>query len=187
MFWPRLQLTPDEAKRWAPYTEPGKTQRPVFYRAYAAELSFSNTSTEDVDSVSISKRSRVMGMTASGDIHNVEIEISDTSGERYSMGFIPLANMLCGTNSDPRGLYALLGASGHGFPVGNLLPGACLAPHIFEPNVLLAPNQTLSVKGRLLRPLATLAQFNPANVAELPRQEAMFVNLVFHVWEFNLE
>lgn len=194
MNWQRLQLTNEESKRWTVYSDPSKLQRPVLYRTYAGELNLNTTTPEDIENVQISRRARVMGLTASGDIHNMEISIYDSSGEQYTMNFAPLANLLMGLNVDPRGL-ALFKADemfsgsnpkrlGLGMVHGSTF---CLAPHIFEPNILLLPNQTLSVKGRALNPPSTLPKFNNANVNETAYEGQVHVSFNLHVWEFPIE
>lgn len=174
MSWPRFRLTPDEAKFSIKYEDPSKNQKEVLRRFYAGELNFSSTVRQDKETFQISRRSRVVAITASGDTHLVEIQISDITGEQYTTGFIPFSNLLCGWNVDPRG------AAGVNNPVlPAVTPGYFtsvtggnnfyLSPYVFEPNVVLAPNQTLTIDGRPIDPTIT---------------DPIHVSLMFHVVEF---
>lgn len=195
-YWPRLQLTSSEQQRWAVYSQPGKAARAVLYRAYAGELRITTTTPEDAENIQISRRARVFAMTASGDVHNVEIAISDSSGEQYTMGFTPMTNLLMGLNADPRGM-AIFGGQPTwaqnavvGFPLGAMVgsPG-CVAPHVFEPNIVLAPNQTLNIKGRALLPTRTLIKQTAPDVdnSETAHEEVVHLSFTLHAWEFPIE
>lgn len=187
MYWPRLRLTKKEATRWAPYFEPDKLQRAVIYRIYYGELNLSVSVKEDTENIQISRRSRVAALTASGDVHNTEVQIYDSGGEQYTMGFTPLSNMLMGTNIDPRGL-ATWNSNLNDYFVGRRLAHSsvyalpfCLAPHVFEPNIVLDPNQTLSIKGRNMYSL-----LNPSTPQEA-NEGRSHVSFNLHVWEFPIE
>jgi len=199
MYWPNLQLTKQEALTHAVYAEPGKSQRAVKYRVYTGEVNITPTITEDIENIQISLRTRIMALTASGDIHNVEVEIYDSTGERYTMGFTPLTNLFPGTARDPRGelLNQFLNRYATAFSVppntysvyGNTLGlagngGMVMAPHVLEPNIVLASNQQLSIKARALVPPRTL---NPAHVGDTPRQERFTVEFCLHTWAFTNE
>ena len=192
MFWPRLQLTRNEAERWSVYNEPGKVQKGVLYSAYAGELNINSQTPEDAETIQISRRARILALTASGDVHNVEVQISDSSGEQYTMGYTPMTNLLTGMNMDPRGYDVFNAAAGTGtvkrLSLGMVFGGAfCLAPHVFEPNIVLLPNQSLSFKGRALNPTTPLPKYNPGNVNEVVRDGRAFLSFVLHVWEFPIE
>lgn len=197
MYWPNLQLTKSESKTYALYSEPGKALRNVIYRVYAGELNLSTTITEDTENIQISRRARIFAMTASGDIHNTELEIFDSVGERYTMGFVPMCALLPGGAVDPRGMllwqtarFASLFPVDPDHPtVGNNLgigANACMtfAPHVFEPNIVLQSNQTLSLKGRAMVRPRTL---NPITVGDPPVQERFTVSFCLHAWEFPVE
>ena len=192
MYWPRLQLTQGEARRWAVYAEPKKLQRAALYRAYAGELRVTPTVQEDTESIQISRRSRVFAMTASGDVHNFEVTIYDSSGEQYTMGYVPMCNLLLGMNADPRGFPSW--GDGPFLPgLGKLPLGTvggtpyCMSPHVFEPNIVLAPNQLLNFKGRALNPPQLLPKLNPSDAAEIQVSEFVHLSFCIHVWEFPLE
>jgi len=187
MYWPRLRLTADEAKKWTPYSAPDLLQRNVLYRAYAGEIVLDMTNKEDTETIQISRRSRVFALTASGDVHNIEVQIFDSAGEQYTMGYIPMANLLCGTAADERG-WLMYNAG----PVPGITPGTTMgfttlndsiAPHIFEPNIVLDPNQTLSFRGRTMRSLEQLP--SPPNTLGI--NGMALLSFTAHVWEFPVE
>lgn len=190
MYWPRLQLTKRESERWAPYFDPAKLQRAVLYRVYNGEINLTNIIKEDTENIQISRRARVFALTASGDVHNTEIQIYDSGGEQYTMGFTPMTNMLLGAIGDPRGLGTFNTAlapyySGRRLSwasvFGNLFS---IAPHVFDPNIVLDPNQTLSFKGRNQKTLAVVANAGSPNDG---RAGASHVSFNLHVWEFPVE
>jgi hypothetical protein len=172
MYWPRLRLTPEEHKYNSIYEDPGRTQYHVLRRIYPGFLNFSSVIRQDTDTLQIARRSRVFGFTASGDINLVEVQFSDITGELYTTDFIPLSALLGGASYDPRSTAhfnpAIVAAAGNstGALLGNV---TTYLPFIFEPNIVLAPNQTISVAGRPI---------NPAIVSPL------HVDFCFHVWEF---
>jgi hypothetical protein len=184
MYWPRLRLTKKEAERWAPYYEPDKKQRAVLYRAYGGVLNFNTVNLEDIENVQISRRARVFAMTVSGDVHNTEVEIYDSGGEQYTMGPIPLMNMFPGLSSDPRGAGSFNPALDTLFLTRRLTMGAVYghffntAPHVFEPTIVLEPNQTLTVRGR------NMCTIQDSSEGDLPTSHVSFC---FHVWEFPIE
>ncbi len=182
MYWPRLRLTSEESKLWTPYSAPKLQQKNVIYRAYAGELSLSMTNKEDQETLQISRRARVFAFTASGDVFNTEIQIYDSVGEQYTMGWVPVGNLLLGTAADFRGFINLQALSGlqAGVLTGFVGSGYSVAPHVFEPNIVLDPNQSLTVKGRVMNSLTAL----PSNPLI---NETALLSFVFHVWEFPVE
>lgn len=190
MYWPRFRLTKAESARWCVYSTPDKTQKAVLYRVYAGELQLSTTNKEDTENLQISRRARVLAFTASGDVNNIEIQIYDSAGEQYTMGFIPVSQLLLGATPDFRSVPQIsqpqYTTSGTLFAelISGLMHGAdVVAPHIFEPNIVLDPNQTLSIKGRCMHAL------HDTVVGELgvpvPQTAVLCFNM--HVWEFPVE
>ncbi len=182
MYWPRLRLTADEATKWTPYSSPKLLQKNVIYRAYAGEVILDMTNKEDTETIQISRRSRVFAMTASGDVFNIEMQIYDSVGEQYTMGWVPVSNMILGTAADFRGFANFQPAFGlpAGVPVGYVFGAASVAPHVFEPNIVLDPNQTLSFKARTMNALTALP-------ADPQTNETSLLSFVVHVWEFPVE
>jgi len=182
MYWPRLRLTAEEALRWTPYSSPKLLQKNVIYRAYAGEVILDMTNKEDSETLQISRRSRVFALTASGDVFNIELQIYDSVGEQYTMGFVPVGNLLLGTAADFRGFANSVPASGAdpGVNTNFISCAYSIAPHIFEPNIVLEPNQTLTIKARTMNTLTTLPEFPLVN-------EVSLLSFVLHVWEFPVE
>ncbi len=192
MYWPRFRLTKAEAQRWCVYSSPDSKNKAAVYRIYAGELQLSTTNKEDTENMQISRRSRVFAFTASGDVNNIEIQIYDSAGEQYTMNFIPVSNLLLGSNPDFRGvplvggplaavnLEPRLGLNPYG-----LIYGDTVAPHIFQPNIVLDPNQTLSIKGRCMHGLTDSDFTTPGVGTSFSQTATLSFNL--HVWEFPLE
>lgn len=192
MYWPRFRLTKSEAKRWCVYSSPDKTQKQVLYRIYAGEIALSTTNKEDTENMQISRRARVFGFTCSGDVHNVEVSIYDSAGEQYTMGYVPASLLVLGNVHDFRSVPWLDGdmATATGMAqnqmafFGGVIPAVdSQAPHIFEPNIVLDPNQTLSVKGRCMLNLTDVVDGQGNN----PRPGTANLAFNIHVWEFPLE
>jgi hypothetical protein len=194
MYWPRFRLTKSEAKRWCVYSAPDKKEKQVLYRVYAGEIQLSTTNKEDTENMQISRRARVFGLTCAGDVHNIEISIFDSAGEQYTMGFIPASLLVLGNVPDFRSINFTNGAlatiSGVpvntvGFSSQHVFGMDSAAPHIFEPNIVLDPNQTLSIKGRAMYGLADV----PTRADPVLNSRPGTANLAFniHCWEFPLE
>ena len=83
-----------------------------------------------------------MGFTASGDLQYFRIEFIDITGEQFTAGPIYLPNLLGGWTQNV---------------LSNIYPANVTdniesmihyhSPYIFEPNIVLAPNQTLTING----------------------------------------
>ncbi len=171
-MWPRFKLTPEEDKFSSKYEEPNSTKHIVLRRFYPGELNITPTIRQDQETFQISRRTRVFGFTVSGDINLIEIQITDITGEQFTTDFIPIVNMIGGSIADPRQMEVFANAPplAGGLPTGFVvLPSFSLAPHIFEPCIVLAPNQTLSIAGRAIDPT-------------MPGP--LHVEMCLHVWEF---
>lgn len=176
MYWPRLRLTPEESQYSIPYDDPGDKRQRVLRRIYYGQLNFNTTIRQDTETFQISRRSRVFGLTASGDIDLVEIQIQDVTGEQFTTDFIPLSALLGGGNIDPNTalifspFYDAANLANPGFNTG-FVQGqvSSYVPFIIEPNIVLAPNQTLTFNGRLINPNIT---------------QDVHVSFNTHVWEF---
>ena len=171
MYWPRLRITPEEHKYNSIYEDPTRTQYHVLRRIYPGELNFTSIIRQDTETLQVSRRCRVFAFTASGDINLVEIKMSDISGEQYTTGFVPLANLLGGPAYDPRGAAFFNPAftASPGVATGVVYDSFMALPFVIEPNIVLAPNQTLTVDARPI---------NPEIV------EPIHVDFNFHIWEF---
>jgi len=189
MFWPRLRLTKAEAARWIEYNNPDVKQKGVIYRTYAGEIALSTTNKEDTENLQISRRARCFALTASGDVNNIEVQIYDSAGEQYTMGFLPVSLLLLGAVPDFRSVPQIYGQTNWGIGatfemVAGFVNGAdTVAPHIFEPNIVLDPNQTISIKGRCMHALHDTDTITPST--PVPETALLCFNL--HVWEFPIE
>lgn len=168
-MWPRFRLTPDESKYSSKYEDPGKPTVAVLRRFYYGFLNLSPTIRQDQETFQIARRSRLFGMTCSGDINLVEVQISDITGEQFTTDFTPLSNLLGGSNWDPRSAEAFSESVTPGLSTGFTFGQGNFSPLIFEPNIVLAPNQTITVQGRPIDPSMT---------------ENLHISINFHVWEF---
>jgi hypothetical protein len=83
-----------------------------------------------------------MGFTVSGDVQYFRIEFIDITGEQFTSSPIYLPNLIGGwtqnvlSNIYPANVTDLIESAVHYH-----------SPYIFEPNIVLAPNQTLTVNG----------------------------------------
>lgn len=183
MFWPRMKLTPGEERSGqTKYFDHTRGARGVLRRAYPGYLSLTATNRNPVFNFSIARRCRVFGLTASGDLPQFKIQISDSSGEQYLANPVSVPALFGGYAELPPPAYGALtlGAQG-GFPptvadVANALGWAAAqgspktySPFIFEPNIVLSANQTLTVNGY------PLTDYDSVNYR---------MDLCFHVWEF---
>jgi len=171
-MWPRFRLTQEEAKYCSKYEgETGKQH--VLRRFYSGNLDINPTVRLDTETFQIARRARLMGLTASGDIELIEIQITDITGEQFTADFIPLCDLLGGGNWDPRsvGIFNPAINSPIGLVTGNVFGNGVTtySPFIIEPSIVLAPNQTVSIAGRMIDP---------------ERPGPAHVSLTFHAWEF---
>lgn len=170
MDWPRFQLTRGESEFNCKYEDPRKRQQRVLRRFYYNELNISTQIRQDMGTFQISRRSRVVGMTFSGDTDAFKIEIIDVTGEQYTAGPTHVPLLCQGWNQDPRSLFAL--DTGAAKVAGNemAITTGTLGPYIFEPNIVVAPNQTIQINS---------APQNADNV-----ENTFILGIVMHVVEF---
>lgn len=169
--WPRFQLTPEEAQFSSKYEDPRTNKQRVLRRMYTNELNIGNVLRMDSVQFQISRRCRVFGLTAAGDIDKFLLEIVDSTGEQYTAGPVHLVNLLCGWNPDPQSNEGLN-------PANYVTPPDFLVvvtsrddgPFVQEPNIVLAPNQALNLN------------VTPALPDDMTT--AYRVQLTLHVWEF---
>lgn len=174
-MWPRFKLTPEEAQYSSKYENPASNKNIVLRRFYPGEINITPTIRQDQETFQISRRSRVFGFTASGDLNMIEIQITDITGEQFTTDYIPLVVLLGGAIADPRsveyfqpGFFVAPPSNELGTNLLNF-PPISYCPHIFEPNIVLAPNQTLSIQGRPIDP---------------EMAGPLHVEMCLHVWEF---
>lgn len=183
MFWPRMMISPFEARKGAvKYFDHETGKRGVLRKMYGGQLVLSSTIRQPVFNFQIARRCRIFGMTAAGDIPQFKVQLQDSSGESYLAQPITLAALLGGYSEIPPPAYGALTAGptggfpptindaantlGWAYPIGN---PKTYAPLIFEPNIVLDSNQVLTITG------SPMTDYDAVDYR---------VDLVMHVWEF---
>ena len=164
--WPRMQLTQQEAAFSSKYEDPRSAKQRVLRRLYTNQLDLSASLRADSVLFQISRRCRIFGITAAGDIPNFLVELVDSTGEHYTTGPVPLSNLLTGWNSGPLDNGGVIWPSVNGFAILPVTTGL----FVQEPNIVLAPNQALSIN------------VTPANPGDLVT--SFRIELTLHVYEF---
>jgi hypothetical protein len=164
MFWPRLHLTAEE-KGYSidKYYAPTAKYR-VLRRIYTGFLRLNEIQRQPTFGFQIARRCRVFAMTASGDIHRFRLQIQDSSGEQYFPDAVSAGQIFGGYNVVPPGANTPKSPIDlkYGCPMS-------VAPFVFEPNIVLDPNQVLNLIGSSPTP------FEGINY---------MIEVCFHVWEF---
>lgn len=167
MTWPRMRLTPEEAKYSSKYEDPRTNKGMVLRRIYYNELNLSAALRQDSIQFQISRRCRVFGLTAAGDIDHFLVELIDSTGEQYTAGPVALGNLLRGWAPDPLDE----GGMSYPAPTPNIIATATTrGPFIQEPNIVLAPNQSLNVN------------VTPADEGDIVT--SLRIGVCLHVYEF---
>lgn len=163
MFWPRLQLTKEEETVVSKYFNPDKPRR-VWRKVYNGALVLNDVQRTPTFPFSIARRSKIMAMTGSGDLSQFRLQLQDSSGEQY----FPTANAA----SNIFGGYSQLPGSVNyppsPFTVRVGLP-LTLCPFVFEPAIVLDPNQVLNLSAEGMGPYQGVDYR---------------IEVCFHVWEF---
>jgi len=168
-MWPRFRLTPEEAKTCTKYPDPTSHKHAVVRRMYTNELNITNALRSDATQFQISRRSRVFGITAAGDIDQFMIELKNTVGEQFTAGPVHLVNLLTGWAPDPRSEAGLVYTNGITNVIATVRDDG---PFIQEPNIVLPSNQTLNIYA------------TPANPNDLVT--SFRIELTLHVYEFPM-
>lgn len=178
-YWPHLELT-DYEKRFVSWYKTDKLPG-VLRRSYKVLFNnvintlvpgFEQPHTEG--SVQIARRTRIFGLSFSGDVHQWRLNIATSAGEQYTPrlpgGFDPRVTALA------PGVAWNSGASDMAAPMEVASPIAgfnglnqtafAMHPLIVEPNWEMLPNESLLFTG------------TPLNV------EAIILEIAVHVWEF---
>ncbi len=167
MYWPRLRLTPDEAKHVSKYTiapsARGGGKPGVRRRMYPGTLIISSTVRTPVYQFAVASRTRVFGLTIAGDWNCFLLQVTDTAGEVFQMTPISSAHFGTGPNALPFGSFGTP-------PVPGAFPGYTPAPCIFDPQILLLPNQSLAISGQA--------------AADHTIVRDARIDFTLHVWEF---
>lgn len=149
MFWPRVHVPNRLAKLgWKKYRDPNTGNAAPFRRMYAGHLEINQTEQNPLWPFQIAREAHVLAITAIGDLHQMRIQLKDSSGETYFTE-PTLASAVFGGFSysgaqDPlTGMPLLPSRTGLNFTV---------CPFVFEPNLILLPNQVLNIQASPIRP-----------------------------------
>ena len=173
-YWPRFKLTPYEAKFVTKYSSPDDNRRGVLRRFYPGFLELNETTRLPTFSFNIARKSRVFGFSASGDVSKFLLTITDATGEQYTVGQVNADLLLTGNGLPVPGTSVDFSSVGF----SKIMPGFSNNIHIFEPNISLSPNQTLTFEGFETEPYG----FNPFD-PEIP-VASYRMDFVLHVYEF---
>lgn len=181
MYFPRMILTPSEKKRGAvKYYDHEHQKRGVLRKIYNGYMELDAVNRQPLFNFSIARRCRIMALTASGDLAQFRIQLQDSTGEQYFATPVSLSNVLGGYSELPPPAYgsSTAGPTG-GFPptnptgaIGWTYPiGApyTYAPLVFEPNIVLASNQSLTINGY------PMTDYDSVDYR---------IDFCIHVWEF---
>lgn len=183
--WPKLELTDWERKYVRPYAQEvrlanGQLGRlpGVLRRVYPLLTTNDTTLGEPSNRIQISRRSRVFGLTFSGDISYTRLQITNASGTLYTVGD-PRTNVQPFVSAMCSGSIYMFGSNNGGLPdfgnvtaVGDdvqLAVNEQTAPLLIEPNWILQPNETLIFN----------AEFDVDSGTAV-----RVLNIAVHVWEF---
>lgn len=188
MYWPRLKLTKEEKKWCAKYYEPGGFPG-VQHRWYPGVLELNEFKRNPIFSFNTARRSRVFALTMAGDLHEFRISLEDVTGEQYTPNPIEPALLLGGDVHDVQSSWADGPPNGNAIEVygwrGGWARSTTPQPFIQEPNIVLAPNQTLTVRGEQTRPPQVITtpeeEQPPLDILTIAPYR---IDLVIHVWEF---
>jgi len=193
--WPNLELTEYERKFVRIYKT--KDRPGVLRRTYKvvlndpAQVNSNLPIVQTTGQIQIARRSRVFGMSFSGNTDSWRLNISNASGTLYTVktprtGLDPIvSSMTPGTLNNAAALGGLAPpltaapSDGIGPNLENsqvLTNNKQPCPFIIEPNWLLLPNETLIFNGTPLH-----VNYRPVSTTFTPN---LVLNIVIHVWEF---
>lgn len=185
--WPTCELTDYELKHVRYYKQPklnaqgketGQYWPGVLKRVYSVqlynqnipEISRFNNGPVFEDRVLISRRSRVFGLTFSGDVANWYLNIETASGEKYTNSPCLVSSMCAGSYYNANALVGSPTSDPLQAPFGLLWAGTQNFGVMIEPNYQLLPNETLIFRGEV--------------AAGIPENNFTQLAIGIHVWEF---
>lgn len=166
-YWPRLVLTDYEKRFMQKYADPDDNRRGPLRRMYPGVLRLDADTRLPVQNFNIARRSRVFGISFAGDIEHFRIQITDATGEQYTAVPVYVPHLAPGYAQSLPGVVNGIGPQP--------LVGGFNDIYIINPNILLQPNQTLTVSGFETEPRG----FIPSE-GEFDFQ----IDFTLHVWEF---
>lgn len=194
-FWPALELTDFERQFVRVYKtadKPGVLRRTYKVTINSPEQPTKNLPTAKLSGqIQIARRSRVFGLTFSGNIERFRLQITNASGTLYTLKTPrtqrdPLVTTLIASsayNADSLGgLTPPLDGTGLSQGVGPYFDNDGLFameqpfPLLIDPNWLLMPNETLIFNGT---PVPVSLEVDDETVNPF-----LVLNIAIHVWEF---
>jgi hypothetical protein len=167
MFWPRLTLTPAEKKYATKYFDPVHG-RGTLRRMYPGFLEINANQNAPFWNFQIARRCRIFALTGIGDVSQMRIQLQDSSGEQYFVDPQIATNVFGG--------WAQSGNQAGILPIPTSTAEAStgmtfyVAPLVFEPSIVLKPNQTLNILGYPVSPYVDGRNYR--------------IDFCIHVWEF---
>ena len=168
-YWPRLILDDWEKRQIVKYNTPIDNRQSVKRKMYPGFLELTENNRLPTFPLNIARRAKIFGITFAGDIQHFRLTITDSAGEQFVANPIHIPHLQPGYVQNAIGNYTPDVAAG--YP----LAGYSQGPHIFNPAILLRPNQTVTFAALENEP-AGFNQSEPTNVYR--------VDFTVHVWEY---
>ncbi len=83
-YWPRCVLTPYEQQYMNKYPNPDDNRRGPLRRFYPGVLRLDADQRRPTFNLGISRRTRVFGLSVSGDVEHFRVNIEDSTGEQFT-------------------------------------------------------------------------------------------------------
>lgn len=183
-YYPRLVLTPEEKEWCCKYYDPYNPKPAVLYRMYPGVLELNSTQRNPIFPFEISRRCRIWGLDMAGDIRQMRLEMQETAGEQYLANPIEPALLLTGANEDVQSSSWIqtIANNPDNFPVRGSRGDGDWYPQtaIFDPNIVLRPNQTLTLRGEQTQDPVAVVDAPPFDDELAPFR----IDFTLHVWEF---
>ena len=206
-FWPNIQLTEYEKKFVSMYKASGKPG--VLRRVYRVQLASQAQPDNNIPAVAltgkiqIARRSRIFGMTFTGNLDGWRLSVRNTNGTLYTNPtprtnlFPVVSSLVAGSYANAAALggltqplsYTPLGATqsvgptlgpyNFGFQVANSFPVRSNFPWLIEPNWVCQPNETIIFEGTDISPTWVIPGDLPVTF-RVPQ----VLNIAFYAWEF---
>lgn len=170
MYHPKLILTPHELQ-WNSIYDDG-TKRGVLERHYTGFKQLSTAAKQGTYIFQTSRRTRVWGVTFSGDVYGAKVQISTSTGEKYTVGACHIPSI-----------------SGHGVTSRlSVTPNIGAYPQATTNAIQPAPAWTLEFQPNIVLPgskqlFFDLSLDNPDDTVPAPGTPYL-IAINVHVWEF---
>jgi hypothetical protein len=114
----------------------------------------------------IARRSRVFALSVSGDVNQFRLRIVDSTGEQYTADVMYAQHLFPGLDQGQPGVI--------GPPEVNPFSPTGQDVYVINPNIMLAPNQTITIEGFEVVPF----DFEQGGANDYR------IDFCWHVWEF---